>query len=378
MKTISKFALTVMMTALSALPLFTQELSVKSLRLAENDLTARTEPRLDANKQPCALLKVQVRDQITEAQGNVVGNVIDKGGEKWIYFTDGTKQTNLLFRNNPPLSIYFPDHGIPSLRANCTYVLTITGESQADSGTQELRLQYSPTDATVLIDGQLQHGHKGKLSLSLSVGEHQVIIAKDGYLSFRANTEIVRDRPTALSISLMKDDKVPEKSSVQVPNKDDTESMSAEEMYRKGKEYLDAKNYTEAIKYFRKSAEQGNSEGQNALGFMYFQDGYGVQQDYAESVKWFRKSAEQGDSRGQCNLGLMYRNGYGVPQDNAEAVKWYRKSAEQGNATGQFNLGLMYQYGYGVHKSMSKARHWYQKAADQGDQFAIDALRLLQ
>jgi len=125
-----------------------QKLSVESLRIAENDLTARTEPRLDANKQPCALLKVQVRDQITEAQGNVVGTVIDKGGEKWIYFTDGTKQTNLLFRNYPPLSIYFPDHGIAALHSKSTYVLTVNSEMMDDE------YKYSQNDIDAL-NGQI-------------------------------------------------------------------------------------------------------------------------------------------------------------------------------------------------------------------------------
>ena len=208
-----------------------QELSVKSLRLAENDLTARTEQRLDANKQPCALLKVQVRDQITEVQGNVVGTIINKGIEKWIYFTDGTKRFRLLFANYPTQDVTVTDYGVPSLRGNCTYELIIAGETLSVAGTQELRLQYSPPDATVLIDNMLQHGHKGKLSLSLSVGEHQVIIAKDGYLSFRANTEIVRDRPTALSISLMKDDKVPEKvtqQSASQPIRPEPQNLSSE------------------------------------------------------------------------------------------------------------------------------------------------------
>ena len=34
--------------------------------------------------------------------------------------------------------------------------------------------------------------------------------------------------------------------------------------------------------------------------------------DYAEAVKWFRKAAEQGDVKGQNNLGVMYENVEGV------------------------------------------------------------------
>ena len=65
------------------------------------------------------------------------------------------------------------------------------------------------------------------------------------------------------------------------------------------------------------------------MGWMY-RNGYGVSQDYSEALRWFRKSAEQGNDAGQNNLGYMYLNGYGVSKDYTEAVKWYRKAARQG------------------------------------------------
>ena len=68
---------------------------------------------------------------------------------------------------------------------------------------------------------------------------------------------------------------------------------------------------------------------------MLYQDGQGVQQDYAEAMKWFRKAADQGDPEAQYALGVMYKNGRGVPRDDAEAIKWYRKAADQGNADAQ-------------------------------------------
>ena len=88
------------------------------------------------------------------------------------------------------------------------------------------------------------------------------------------------------------------------------------------------KNDNEAIKWYRKSAEQGEAIAQNNLGAMYAY-GEGVEQNYNEAVKWYRKSAEQGYARALTNLGFMYANGEGVEQDYKEAVKWYRKSAEQ-------------------------------------------------
>ena len=55
-------------------------------------------------------------------------------------------------------------------------------------------------------------------------------------------------------------------------------------------------------------------------------------QDYAEAVKWYRKAAEQGYADAQYNLGSCYYNGKGVPQNYAEAVKWYCKAVGQGHA----------------------------------------------
>ena len=122
----------------------------------------------------------------------------------------------------------------------------------------------------------------------------------------------------------------------------------------------------EAAKWYRKSAEQGYFHAQFNLGLMY-QNGHGVEQSDMEAVKWFRKSAEQGHATAQCNLGWMYESGRGVEQSNVEAVKWYRKAAEQGHATAQCNLGWMYESGRGVEQSNVEAVKWYRKAAEQGN-----------
>jgi uncharacterized protein len=52
-----------------------------------------------------------------------------------------------------------------------------------------------------------------------------------------------------------------------------------------------------------------------------------VPQDHAEAVRWFRRAAEQDLRRAQYNLGLRYANGEGVPQDRVEAVMWFTLAA---------------------------------------------------
>ena len=122
------------------------------------------------------------------------------------------------------------------------------------------------------------------------------------------------------------------------------------------------KNEAEAVKWYRKAAEQREANAQFNLGLRY-SNGRGVAKDEAEAAEWYRKAAEQGDADAQCNLGVMYANGLGVAKDEAEAVKWYRKAVEQGDADAQFNLGMMYASGRGVAKDKVEAVKWYRKAA---------------
>lgn len=57
-----------------------------------------------------------------------------------------------------------------------------------------------------------------------------------------------------------------------------------------------------------------------------------------EAVKWYHKSVEQGNSGAQCNLDVCYENGTGVEWDVVEVVKWLCKSTEQGNNDAQCSL----------------------------------------
>ena len=125
----------------------------------------------------------------------------------------------------------------------------------------------------------------------------------------------------------------------------------------------------EAVKWYRKAADQGFVEAQNRLGYMYL-EGQGVTQDDVEAARWFRKAADQGLVGAQSKLGGMYGIGRGVLQNEAEAVKWYRKAATQGDAKAQFVLGLMYEGGYGVTQDYVTAHMWFNLATAQGHEKA--------
>ena len=76
------------------------------------------------------------------------------------------------------------------------------------------------------------------------------------------------------------------------------------------------------------------------LGLMY-DNGQGVPKDEAEAVKWYRKAADQGNASAQFNLGLMYDNGQGVPKDKAEAYKWWLLAGAQGDEQAKKNISII-------------------------------------
>ncbi len=187
----------------------------------------------------------------------------------------------------------------------------------------------------------------------------------------------------------------------------------------------------------KRQAEKGDAKAQNSLAVRYEQGDGGVKDNLAEALKWLKKSAEQGYNYAQYNLGLCYFYGKGVAVDFNESLKWYKlaeknghkmaaysvkyvqqcidegskkskeeydkwleelfqeeelyaeeeyvlavdngataeflelkKKAEAGDAKAQNTLAIRYEKGDGVEKNMLEAVKWYNKSAEQGNKFA--------
>ena len=122
---------------------------------------------------------------------------------------------------------------------------------------------------------------------------------------------------------------------------------SADDLYKKGKNLYNNKNYTEAVTYFKRAAEQGHASSQDYLGDCY-RYGRGVTKDYYEAVKWYEKAAVQGNKYSQYSLGECYYNGSGVTQDTSEAIKWYQKALDNGYTKAKQGLEALYFSGLSV------------------------------
>ncbi|MDZ4816011.1 MAG: tetratricopeptide repeat protein, partial [Verrucomicrobiota bacterium] len=60
-----------------------------------------------------------------------------------------------------------------------------------------------------------------------------------------------------------------------------------------------------------------------------------------EAVKWYRKAAEQGNASAQFNLGLKYAKGEGVPKDEIEGLAWFILAAVSGEKKAVGNRNSM-------------------------------------
>ena len=77
-----------------------------------------------------------------------------------------------------------------------------------------------------------------------------------------------------------------------------------------------------------------------------YDNGQGVRQDYTQAVQWYRKAAEQGDAQAQLALGLRYATGQGVRQDIVIAKEWFGKACDNGLQQGCDAYRELNQAGY--------------------------------
>jgi len=134
--------------------------------------------------------------------------------------------------------------------------------------------------------------------------------------------------------------------------------------------------YEQAVKLWRKHANNDDTEAQNRLGELY-RKGHGVERNYKKAAQWFRRAARLGDAEAQFNLGALYRVGKGVKKDSGLAAQWYERAAKKGYAAAQYSFGLMLENGRGVERDRAAAREWYIKAAAQDHHKAAKRLKAL-
>lgn len=109
------------------------------------------------------------------------------------------------------------------------------------------------------------------------------------------------------------------------------------------------------------AAKNGDSSAYGWVGSFYYR-GEGVARNFSEAIKWFKKAAENGDSGCYCFLGSSYFE----LQNYQEAVIWLKKAANNGDALAYVGLGASFMR----LKQYSEAILWLKKAVDYGEKQA--------
>lgn len=83
--------------------------------------------------------------------------------------------------------------------------------------------------------------------------------------------------------------------------------------------------------------------------------------DQTQALVWYRKAAEAGDSNGQLKVCAALTFGLGTARIPEDAFRWCERSARQGNADAIFAVAEKYERGIGVPQDFETAAQWYQK-----------------
>jgi len=131
--------------------------------------------------------------------------------------------------------------------------------------------------------------------------------------------------------------------------------------------------FSDELSELKEKAANGNAEAQLLLGYCYT-SGQGVIKDPLEAVKWYRKAADQENAKAQLLLGSCYASGQGVAKDLVEAARWCRKAAVEGDGNAQLFLGTCYASGRGLIKDYVQSFAWLSLAAASGNEGARKSL----
>lgn len=134
---------------------------------------------------------------------------------------------------------------------------------------------------------------------------------------------------------------------------------------------------SEALRWIRAAAAQGNEDACFNLGLYHAHGWGGLKRDNREALKCYLLAAKKGHVGAWVNLGDLYWRGAGVTMDRAEAMRWWLKAARNREADACMIVGYKYGKGTGVRRNMAKARTWLLKAIRLGEPRAFRRLALL-
>ena len=106
-----------------------------------------------------------------------------------------------------------------------------------------------------------------------------------------------------------------------------------------------------------------------------YEFGASWQRNAREALRWYRRAAEQGNHDAEAALGRLYYLGSGAPRDASLALIWYDKAAKAGQPDALAGMGLLEHDGDLAEPNYVEAAKWMTLAAERGNAFAEKFIR---
>ncbi len=133
------------------------------------------------------------------------------------------------------------------------------------------------------------------------------------------------------------------------------------DMYQRGDDL--PQNSSEAIKWYRKAAENGAEAMQVKLASLLLLKGQSGTSNYAEALGLCERAATSHYAPGAACMGELYLGGLGIDQNFPMAAKWFGEAASSGNALAMLRLGQMHWKGEGLKQDKTAAYEFIYLAA---------------
>lgn len=226
---------------------------VKVISFTETtDHISGAERKKDFNGNYCALVKVQVLDNIQRVEGNKIGSIVNRGVEKWVYMCRKSRNMRIHFQNHLPVRVVFGNYKVTELESNRVYELVIEipdaqktqpidYQPPVSNTKQQFVLNYTPENATVLIDSKPYPGN-GRIDVQLPTGEHTYLIAALGYSTAEGTFKLTEQAPRVITENLISDGTVVEQAqNTEGQGKDSKGKKKSKENDSKGKKKKEPK-----------------------------------------------------------------------------------------------------------------------------------------
>lgn len=216
------------------------------------DHISGAERKKDFNGNYCALVKVQVLDNIQRVEGNKIGSIVNRGVEKWVYMCRKSRNMRIHFQNHLPVRVVFGNYKVTELESNRVYELVIEipdaqktqpidYQPPVSNTKQQFVLNYTPENATVLIDSKPYPGN-GRIDVLLPTGEHTYLIAALGYSTAEGAFKLTEQAPRVITENLISDGAVVEQAqNTEGQGKDSKGKKKSKENDSKGKKKKEPK-----------------------------------------------------------------------------------------------------------------------------------------